>query len=74
MPTCGAMPCGTPLWVGRGGQWAIGTVVRWFGDADDSSHWYELAFAEPKGACEWHDLAPARRAIGTAQGGSWAFP
>ena len=69
------MPKGTSLWVGRGGQWVIGTVVRWSGEADDSSHWYELAFkAAGGGANEWHDLAPARRAIGTAVGGSWSFP
>ena len=74
MPPCGTMPRGTPLWVGRDGQWVMGTVERWFGDADDSSHWYELMFAQPEGARAWHDLAPARRAIGTARGGSWAFP
>ena len=75
MPVVGAMPKGTSLWVGRGGQWVIGTVIRWSGEADDSSHWYELTF-EPlgSGAREWYDLAPARRAIGTAVGGSWSFP
>jgi hypothetical protein len=74
MPVVGAIPKGTSLWVGRGGQWVIGTVVRWSGEADDSSHWYELAFEAAGGASEWHDLAPARRAIGTAVGGSWSFP
>ena len=73
MPEVGAMPKGTSLWVGRGGQWVIGTVIRWSGEGD-SSHWYELAFDAAGGASEWHDLAPARRAIGTAVGGSWAFP
>ena len=74
LPTIGAMPKGTALWVGRGGQWVIGTVIRWSGEGGDSSHWYELAFEAADGASEWHDLAPARRAIGTAVGGSWAFP
>ena len=75
MPAAGAMPKGTALWVGRGGQWVIGTVVRWSGAAGGSSHWYELAFEMGGGgASEWHDLAPARRAIGTAVGGSWSFP
>ena len=74
MPALGAMPKGRELYVGRVGQWAIGRVVRWFGKADDSSHWYELAFAPPGGAAEWFDLAPARRAIGAAVNGSWAFP
>ena len=74
MPAVGAMPKGTSLWVGRGGQWVIGTVIRWSGEGGDSSHWYELAFEAADGASEWHDLAPARRAIGTAVGGSWAFP
>merc|ERR1711965_1248539 len=46
LPAAGAMPCGRELWVGRGGQWTLGRVVRWYGEADDSSHWYELAFAE----------------------------
>ena len=73
MPAVGAMPNGQELYVGRGGQWAIGRVVRWFGEADDSDHWYELAFAPRGGATEWFDLAPARRAIGTAATGSWAF-
>ena len=74
-PAVGAMPKETALWVGRGGQWVIGTVIRWSGEGGDSSHWYELAFdAAGGGASEWHDLAPARRAIGTAVGGSWAFP
>ena len=41
MPAVGAMPKGQELFVGRGGQWAIGRVVRWFGEADDSDHWYE---------------------------------
>ena len=74
MPAVGAMSNGQELYVGRGGQWAIGRVVRWFGEADDSDHWYELAFAPRGGATEWFDLAPARRAIGTAAEGSWAFP
>ena len=75
MPAAGAMPKGTALWVGRGGQWVIGTVVRWSGAAGGSSHWYELTFEAAGGAAsEWHDLAPARRAIGTAVGGSWSFP
>ena len=76
LPANGAMPRGRELWVGRGGQWTLGRVVRWYGEADDSSHWYEVAFAagDDGGAAEWHDLAPARRAIGTAAEGSWAFP
>ena len=74
LPVVGTMPKGTLLWVGRGGQWVIGRVVRWSGAADDSSHWYELTFEAVGGASEWHDLAPARRAIGTATSGSWAFP
>ena len=73
MPGVGAVPKGRELYVGRGGQWVLGRVVRWFGKADDSRHWYELAFAHG-GATEWFDLSPARRAIGTAAGGSWAFP
>ena len=38
LPAVGAMPLGRELWVGRGGQWALGRVVRWYGEADDSRH------------------------------------
>ena len=36
-PAVGAVPKGTSLWVGRGGQWVIGTVIRWSGEGGDSS-------------------------------------
>ena len=74
MPDPGKMPKGKVLWVGRGVEWTVGTVKRYWGKKwRSSSHWYELEFVD--GLKEWRSLDPSARAVGDdAVNCSWGFP